>query len=413
MSVPHGAVPQSCGWGGDRTLCGAIVLVPQIGNNRSMLDTSKLVDSDKLAAAYLASELNSGSTRVFNVDRLHRAILRDGAPRDEHLFRHPELHRIIFIKQALIDPNYQKERHNRIGTKLYFAFNEANAFEGGKSIFAGDPQFDDAMAFQLGFERGKNMDDYIRDRDVIQILDSLPSLDPFLMRDRLEAEGLAPHLAYFEIEEEEWSQIREHVMRRFKPIVDFAFGGSDATKTQARLRSLVQKIWEAKDMEGLKPILSAMELTSEDAPKALHAWKGVIYYDYRMTRLEARVRELATWLTQSATPSDMVPSGNAKIVAEIRDAVRHKVRDRWQRARGRLLEYNDAYTALFVDKRSPGPFINFLGNASDIFNELGDELSRLDHASEVRRVIADRYFGGRLKYEPLHDLLSVVYRILE
>jgi len=378
-----------------------------------MLDTSKLVDSDKLAAAYLASELNSGSTRVFNVDRLHRALTLEGAPRDEQLFRHAELHRIIFIKQALVDSDYQKERRNRVGTKLYFAFNEANVFEGGKSIFAGDPQFDDAMAFQLGFERGKNMENYIRDRDVIQILDSLPSLDPFLMRDRLEAEGITPNTAYFEIAEEEWTQIRDHVMRRFKPIVEFAFGGSDATKTQARLRSLVQKIWDAKDMEGLKPILDAMELSVEEAPKALHAWKGVIYYDYRLAKLEGRVRELANWLAKAATPTDMVPSGNRKILDEIRDAVRHKLRQRWQRARGRLLEYNDAYTALFIDKRSPGPFINFLGNASDIFNELGEELSRLDHASEVRRYVADRHFGGRLKYEPLHDLLSLIYRILE
>ncbi|MCR9267529.1 MAG: hypothetical protein NXI03_08150, partial [Alphaproteobacteria bacterium] len=248
-----------------------------------MMAPSKLVDSDRLAAAYLASELNSGSTRVFNVDRLHRSIMEEGAPRDEHLFRYPELHRIIFIKQALFDTSYQAERTNRVGTKLYFAFNEDNAFEGGKSIFAGDPQFDEAMAFQLGFDRRRNMENYIRDRDIIQILDSLPSLDPFLMRDRLTAEGITPHLGYFEIEEEEWRHIREHVMRRFRPIVEFAFGGSDATKAQARLRSLVQKIWDAKDMDGLRPVIDAMELSVDEAPQALHAWKGVIYYDYRMS----------------------------------------------------------------------------------------------------------------------------------
>jgi hypothetical protein len=339
--------------------------------------------------------------------------LADGAPRDEQLFRHPELHRIIFIKQALVDSAYQPERANRIGTKLYFAFNEENAFEGGKSIFAGDPQFDDAIAFQLGFDRGRNMENYTRDRDIIQILDSLPSLDPFLMRDRLTAEGIEPNLGYFEIDEGEWQQIREHVMRRFRPIVEFAFAGADATKAQARLRSLVQKIWDAKDMDGLRPVLQAMELTDDDAPQALQAWKGVIYYDFRLAKLESRVKDLASWLSKGSTPSDMVPRANRIILDEIRDAVRHKVRDRWQRARGRLSEYNDAYTALFIDKRSPGPFIAFLGNASDVFNELGEELSRLDHAAEVRRFITDRYFGGRLKYEPLHDLMSLLYRILD
>lgn len=378
-----------------------------------MFDTSKLVDSDKLAAAYLASELNSGSTRVFNVDRLHRAVMADGAPRDEQLFRRAELHRIIFIKQALVDSSYMPERASRIGTKLYFAFNEQNVFEGGKSIFAGDPQFDDAMAFQLGFDRSRKVEDYVRDRDVIQILDSLPSLDPFLMRDRLAAEGITPHLGYFEIEEDEWRTIRDHVMRKFKPMVELAFGESDAVRTAARLRSLVQKIWEAKDMDSLRPILDAMELTDEEAPKALQAWKGVIYYDHRLTKLEDRVKVLATWLNKSATPTDVVPRELRKLLEEIRFAVRQLVRDRWQRARERLKEYNEAYGALFIERRSPGPFMAFLGNASDIFNELGDELSRLDHAAEVRRYVADRHFGGRLKYEPLHDLLSLLYRIME
>src|SRR3546814_16991793 len=92
------------------------------------------------------------------------------------------LHRIIFIKQTLRDDRYQPTRANRIGTKLYFAFNEANVFEGGKSIFVGDPNFDRALAFQAGFERRRGDEGYVHDRDVIQILDQLPSLDPFLMR---------------------------------------------------------------------------------------------------------------------------------------------------------------------------------------------------------------------------------------
>ena len=378
-----------------------------------MLDTSKLVESDKLASAYLANELNAGSTRVYNVDRLHREIMADGAPRDEMLFRHKELHRIIFIKQAIHDPDYQKDRALRVGTKLYFAFNEANAFEGGKSIFVGDPQFDDAMAFQLGFERGRHREDYIRDRDVIQILDQLPSLDPFLVRDRLAAEGIVPNPGYFEIGEEEWQLIRQHVMKRFRPIIDMAFGNLDSVQAQARLRSLVQKIWEARDMESLGPVIRAMELSPEDAPMALQAWKGVIYYDFRLSRIEDRVKSFANWLTKAAQPVDMVQPAQRQIIEEVRDAVRAKVRTRWQSVRSRLDEYNDAYRALFIEKRSPGPFIAFLGQASDVFNELGDGLSRLDHASEVRRTVTDRHFGGRLKFEPLHAVLSLTYRILE
>lgn len=379
-----------------------------------LLDPSKLVDSDKLAAQHLATELNAGSSRVYNVDRLHRLVQDAGAGPDEFLFRHPELHRIIFIKQAIRDSQYMPTRHNRIGTKLYFAFNESNAFEGGKSIFVGDPNFDNALAFQAGFERKRgSIDGYIRDRDIIQIFDQLPSLDPFLLKDRLLAEALTPHPAYFEISQEEWSRIRDHVMSRFRPIVDFAFGGLDAARAQARSRLLIEKLWDAKDLEALAPIIKAMELDPREAPQALHGWKGIIYYDYRMASLEASIREFAEWLGRGAEPIDLIPQANRKIVLDVRDATRTLLRERWRKARARLDEYNAAYRKLFIDKQSPGPFITFLGGASDVFVELGDTLSRLDHANEVWRSVIDRHGSKHLKYEPLHQVLSLAYRILE
>ena len=378
-----------------------------------MLDPTKLVDWDKLAAQHLATELNAGSSRVYHADRLHRLVQDAGAGPDEFMFRHPELHRIIFIKQAIRDGQYLEGRSNRIGTKLYFAFNETNAYEGGKSIFVGDQNFDNALAFQAGFDRKRGVEDYIRDRDIIQILDNLPSLDPFLLKDRLMAEAITPHPAYFEITQEEWTRIREHVMARFRPIVEFAYAGLDAARAQARLRQLVEKLWDAKDMDTLAPIIKAMELDPEEAPIALHAWKGVIYYDYRMASLESQIRRFAEWLGSGAEPIDLIPSANRKIVLDVRDATRGLLRERWRKARLRLEEYNDAYRKLFVDKQSPGPFISFLGNASNIFGELGDALSRLDHATEVWRSITDRHGSKHLKYEPLHQVLSLAYRILE
>ena len=378
-----------------------------------LIDPRKLVDSDKLSAEHLATELNAGSTRVFNLDRLHRGVLKADVDPEEYLFRHAELHRVIFIKQALRDSTYQTERRDRIGTKLYFAFNEANAFEGGKSIFIGDPGFDSALAFQTGFERGDEPSNYIHDRDIISILDSLPSLDPFLMKDRLLAEGIDPDDRYFRITAEEFLVVREHVMKKFRPIIEFAFAGLDKTAADAHLRSLVQKLWDAKDMEALKPIVKAMELDAHTAPAAFQSWKGVIYYDYRMDRLAQGIKVLASWLGQDAVPLDIVPTSSRKILDEVRDAIRAVLRRRWGGVRQRLDDYNSAYRKLFVEQQSPGPFIAFLSDAPDVFAELGDGLSRLDHSVEVWRSVLDRYGNSRLKFEPLHNMLSLLYRILE
>src|SRR3546814_18572116 len=79
------------------------------------------------------------------------------------------------------------------------------------------------------------------------------------MKDRLMVEGVTPNAGYFEIGQDEWSRIREHVMTRFRPIVEFAFGGLDAVRAQSRLRQLVEKLWDAQDIDALAPVIKAME----------------------------------------------------------------------------------------------------------------------------------------------------------
>jgi hypothetical protein len=201
-------------------------------------------------------------------------------------------------------------------------------------------------------------------------------------------------------------------MKKFRPIIEFAFAGLDKTSADAHLRSLVQKLWDAKDMDALKPIVKAMELDAQTAPAAFQSWKGVIYYDYRMDKLEHGVKAFAEWLGQDAAPLDVVPISSRKVVDEIRDAIRAVLRSRWTGVRSRLGDYNSAYRKLFIEQQSPGPFIAFLNDAPDVFAELGDGLSRLDHTVEVWRSVLDRYGNSRLKFEPLHQMLSLLYRIL-
>src|SRR3546814_15453907 len=134
----------------------------------------------------------------------------------------------------------------------FFFFNQKTAYEMRISDWSSDVCSSD-LAFQAGFERRRGDEGYVHDRDVIQILDQLPSLDPFLMKDRLMVEGVTPNPGYFEIGQDEWSRIREHVMARFRPIVEFAFAGPDAVRTHSRLRQCVEKPWVDKAIAAQAP----------------------------------------------------------------------------------------------------------------------------------------------------------------
>jgi hypothetical protein len=367
---------------------------------------------DKLAADQLRRMLSASSARVFHCDRLNKEVKALKPKPSLLLFRKEGLSNIIYIKEPYPDGPLRDEAAFPVGTKLYFAYNQKDAFEGGRSIFFRDPTLRSALHFHAGIDPHDSGDEVRHDLNVLQLLDDLPSLDPFLLKDRMQSEGLEAHPHYFEISEEEFGKIRDFVMVRFRPMVEFAFEGMSQTSAATHLRTLVQKLWEAKDMEGLSPIVKALNLQAEEAPGIFYAWKGVIYYDYLFATQQERWKEYATWMAQQSTPSDVVPKQNRQEMDAATEEVRRLLKVRWQKVRQILDDYHNAYNTLFFDRKSPAPFLEFMKGARRKFYELGDGISRVDHAIEIWRGLRQSKVFVRLKYDQLQTLMELTHRLL-
>jgi hypothetical protein len=94
---------------------------------------------------------------------------------------------------------------------------------------------------------------FSRDLSLLRVLEGLSSLAPFLLKDRLNAEGMSVYDSYLEISEGEFTEIHDFVMERFRLMVEMAFEDLNHSETLTRLRALVEKLWEAGNMEGLGP----------------------------------------------------------------------------------------------------------------------------------------------------------------
>src|ERR1700722_17642925 len=135
-----------------------------------------------MAVQFLKPMLDPGSSRVFNFNVITRAI-KAKDPAAKLFFRNPPLNNIVLIKDTVPLNERKTAASKPIGTKLYFPFNETDVYEGGRTIFLHDKNLQQAIIETVGMKASLTKEDMAEDVRILEILDGLPSLDPFLLKD--------------------------------------------------------------------------------------------------------------------------------------------------------------------------------------------------------------------------------------
>ncbi len=368
--------------------------------------------------SYLFPTLETGSSRVFNVcsrsAELSRLIANSAEEAEPgFLFHSRELNNVILVKEAR--PSRKSSRYHfdhSIGTKLYFPYNCARIYDGGKSAFIDDPQIRRMLKHHAGLDFDEKSEDADRDLSLIRLLEELPSLDPFLVKDKLDIEGIHAHEIYFQISDTEWKAIQAHVSEKLKPIIAFAFPDSEDLQ-KGRTLFLMKKLWNTKDIDTLMPIMDAFDLPREEASKIFSAWKGIMYYDFEYNRCLPSWRQNIEWMGQDAVPTDFVDPERRALLRELTDSVRGQYKEFWHELRDIFSSYEDAYEKLFVLRQEPGPFVEFMRTAVKTYWILGSRMSAINHSAIVWDILTSGTFKRRLNYDQLYNLLEMQHEIFD
>lgn len=366
------------------------------------------------ADAYLRYTLDSGSSRIFNCLRISNDVIKRsekaGVP-PQLLFKNKDLNTIIYIKEAVNTGNSIERTSYRINMKLYFPYDKGNIYAGGQSIFYFDHTLKDVLRTNFGIDANNNPDDVAYDMRLLGVLDSLPTLDPFLVRDKLQQENIPCDDQYFAISEEEWKTVQAHIRSKIEPMVMLAMPDNKKNSRQ-HVDFFIDKIWHCDDVFDLLPLIEAFKLPSEQTAEIFHAWKGVCYYEHQFSHNQDRIRRLAEWLRAGADPSDFCKSEQRNAIKEFRERVKVKIKNHWTKASVVFKEYNEAYEELFVNQGRAAPFADFMGHAPTYFWSLGDMVSRVYQAVEVWDKMTHRYAERKLKTDSLLELFAVLDDIL-
>lgn len=366
----------------------------------------------------LSKIINAGRSTAFNVFEIGQSI-----PADDpvgKLFRNKTLNNSLFFK--LMERNAsQYNTISTVQTLIYFPYNLDNVHEGGDSILFEDPSFNKVLQAKTGADSKseETQVDYVMDLEILEMIYSLPTLDPFLLRSKSEQLDLDDriHPNYFTISEEDWKRIRSPIRTKIRTLVRRAYsngGKVPSSMVEQHVTRFLTKIWEAKDIEGIEDFVRSMEIPPERAPELFFAWKAICYYQVQFDDYLPRLKSFFAWLGDDKTA---IPIDWARLMPEDRDRVeysllglRDKVRDTYRSIKIVLNNYEQSYRA-FIELNQPRAFKDFLSHADDDYTNLATCLSANIHALDMWTKTLSSY-GKRLRYDQFNemvDTLSILY----
>ena len=360
------------------------------------------------ANKYLKPMLDTGSPRVFNCNVMtHRVLSRN--PEAALFFRNKALNTIVMIKDTVPEDD-RRGGAPSVGTKLYFPFNENNIYEGGRTIFSYEKGVEAAITEHCG-EGALTKDSLAADMRFISILDRLPSLDPFLMKDVFLREKIVVDEAYFEVSDEAWAEIETFMLQKFEPLILAAF--PDSSSSDDKARQLIDKIWEAKDLEALSPLIDAFRLPKERALDIFSAWKGIVYYSYQYVCEQTRFVELVKWVMENEAPVVGVTAAETKEVQTLLKQVREQLRLEWQKTDEIVRAYQSSYDKMFKEKSSSADFLAFLKDSDKTYWEIGNSLGKVNHATYCWDVMSSRFTGRKVPWASRQEIARLLAKVLE
>ena len=315
---------------------------------------------------------SASTARALN---LHNVWAKSGATpahRADPFFRSPVLNSAIIVKHRL----RRNERElctgvRRVATKVIIPIDRTDLEVGGQYFFVGQQGFTNILK-DVASIRGQ-VDE--RDAALLGILDTLPSLDPFLMRERLRQEGFAPARCYFDLSEADSARIYDFLRGEIEPLIGASFGDLDAiNEKSARFADKI--LHNANDVE-MEPLRLSLGMSKPEFDEGVFCWKGFIYYKWSLNQLLPQVRPVGDEIAL-VRPTGPLNGHRRAYVTGVRLALQKAIAEACRSVNTALGVYDRAFDDL-TRNGEPKAFREFLMQAPGMFYSLGERLGAVHH----------------------------------
>lgn len=315
-------------------------------------------------------QASASTSRVLNLLAVWRRHGQDEAWAANPLFRNPLLNRALIIKHRLRRDEMDLFASRRqVATKVLLPIDPTDLRLGGRSVFVDQNHFADAMKATFGSGCPDS------DIKTLRLLDQLPSLDPFLLREQLKRHNIEPDRCYFDLTEADLKRMFEFAQAEITPLVTMSMGGAQGVETHAA--RLVSKILSNAQGAEMEPLRQTLRLAPDEYAEGVFCWKGFLYYKWSLDSVMGDIRRVASEIA-TVRPMGPLDQESREYISRSRDVLRRKILRTRETVMGTLKVYDDAYAHLTTNGR-PTAFREFLLDAPMLFTRLGDQVGAIQH----------------------------------
>lgn len=362
--------------------------------------------------------VHGGSSVALNM------IKMQGTAGDKPMFRSPSLNKTIVFKYPNFDQQIADQpaappggnqppvadtaakAERPIETAIYVPHDSAEIGAGGYAIYLRQRDFESLLKHHVGVDMGQVSANYERDVDILRTIDTIPSLDPFLLKSALSKHLAEIHPGYFQISESEENGIKSLIASKVNPIVAKALGLTSANDVNERSARFLQALWDPS-MPEAKLFVSAFGISGDQAPQIFEGWKGVSFYEHTFNRNKAATAKLLAWLNSpDATPLDIREYKHYK---EQQDMFRQQVVKKLRNIVSNVSSIFGEYTVChgkFLNEGDPKPFRQFLAGVYRRYWVLGYCSMAVLHAANIFERYMVSAVQNKLTFDQNEEMLK-------
>ncbi len=355
------------------------------------------MEKDRTVRRLTALEQSASSARVLNLSAIHRKNPADPALIEAPFFSHRLLDRSIILKHRLRPHEYSMFATPKpTATKLLIPIDNEDLRAGAHYAFVGQRDFDKVVQSMFG----KDFRPGSRDRIVLDLIDSLPSLDPFLLREQLRRHDIEPARVYFGITDADIQRMFEFVRGEIASLV--ALSSQEGSSAATGAGRLVEKLLSSRPEDGFEPLKVTLKLSDKEYLDGVFAWRGFLYYKWQLEELRGVVGQVAMEIAAIAPRGPRDPDAT-QYLPGARQRIHNTVGQALSRVQALLDVYNKAYAGL-TEGGKPMGFRDFLLTAPSMFTELGECLGGIQHIISFWRY---RFPPGKARMISPAELMDV------
>ncbi|MDE2112023.1 MAG: hypothetical protein KGJ79_12840 [Alphaproteobacteria bacterium] len=326
------------------------------------------------AVRSLVGLAGASSSRVLNLAAIALAQADNPKHRAQPFFNSPVINGSIILKHRLRSDEMDFFVTRRaIATKVIIPFETSDLRSGGRSLFVGQRSYETLLREVGNYSEKLDMK---QDLEVLRLIDGVPSLDPFLLREHLNSHDIAPDSCYFSISDADQQRMFNYAAQEVRQLTALALSGKGGQRS-ASTDKIVAALLSNEVTERLEPLRMTLQLDPAEFVEGIFSWRGFLYYKWSMEQFWPNtikvLRDIKTF-----QPTGKINSDQTAYLAAARRAIIVGVKDHNEAVRRLIAIYDNAYAQL-VGQQDPKTFREFLLNAPSLFLEMGEKIGAISH----------------------------------